>query len=187
MKMGGDAEAGMSAAVGIQGGIVLGLNPVNTYEIECRGEDGTLKWTEQVTNLITTEGGNNLLTNYLKGSAYTAAFFVGLINGATPTLALTDVAAQIGGTNGWTEYVAYAETVRQTLTLGAAAAKSIDNTASRAVFTINGGGGTIGGAFVATVSTKAGTTGVIYGEAALGAARTVIAGDSLTITATLTI
>jgi len=142
---------------------------------------------EDVHNLVTTEGLNDLLTQYFKGSAYTAAWYVGLIdNSPAPTLAAGDTAAQISpGTNGWDELIEYSEAVRQTLTLGTASAGSIDNTAAKAVFTINATV-TIYGGFVISNSTKEGTTGKLYGEAAFASTRSVVSGDTVTVTVTLT-
>jgi hypothetical protein len=175
---------GASLAAGLES--VLGLRIRNTYRFEARDREGRLKWVEEVDNLTVTQGLNDLLTNYFKGSAYTAAWYVGLINNASfTTLAAGDVAAQINGTNGWIEATAYTQGVRQTLALGSASAGSIDNTASKAVFTINGTV-TINGAFLASSSTKTGTSGVLYGEASFGAARSLLSGDTLTVTVTLT-
>ncbi|MEJ0015713.1 MAG: hypothetical protein WDN25_03955 [Acetobacteraceae bacterium] len=147
---------------------------------------GRLRWQEDVHNLVTTEGKNDLLTKYLKASSYTAAWYAGLVSGSSPTLAAGDTAAQIGGSNGWTEFTAYSESVRQTATYGSASAGSIDNSASKAVFSINGGG-TVGGAFLVSTSTKSGTSGVLFGEAAFGTARTVVSGDTLSVTLTNTV
>lgn len=177
---------GMSADI-IAGALVsIGLLFRNIYHFEARDSQGNLKWIEEVPNLVTTEGLNDLLTKYLKGSSYTAAWYVGLVNNsAFSAFVAGDTAAQIGGSNGWAEATTYSESVRQTLTLGSAAAGSISNTASKAVFSINGTV-TIHGGFVASVSTKSGTTGVLYGEAAFSADRSLVSGDTLTITVTLT-
>lgn len=176
-------------------GVSFGLSSRNTHRYVARGPvkgpDGRwrrkCKWVEEVQNLVTTEGKNDQLTQYFKGSSYTGAFYVGLINNAGfSALAVGDTAAQIGGSNGWAEATTYSESVRQTVTLGSASAGSIDNTASKAVFSINGTV-TIYGGFVATVSTKSGTTGKLYGEAAFSSTRSVISGDTLTVTVTLTL
>lgn len=151
------------------------------YKFECFDADGALKWSEDRHNLVTTVGLNDSLTKHFKASAYTAAWFVGLTTG-TPTFNAADTAASH---SGWTESTIYSESVRQTLTLGTASAGSIDNSASKAVFTINGTG-TIGGAFVISDSAKSGTTGILYGEAVLSSNRSVVSGDTLTITVTLT-
>lgn len=176
-------------------GVSFGLSSRNTHRYVARGPvkgpDGRwrrkCKWVEEVQNLVTTEGKNDQLTQYFKGSSYTGAFYVGLINNAGfSALAVGDTAAQIGGSNGWAEATTYSESVRQTVTLGSASAGSIDNTASKAVFSINGTV-TIYGGFVVTNSTKSGTTGKLYGEAAFSSTRSVISGDTLTVTVTLTL
>ncbi len=176
----------LDAGVGAGAGVLAGLAIRNVYKFEARDKDGNLKWIEEVPNLTVTQGLNDLLTKYFKGSAYTAAWFCGLIDNASfSALAAGDTAAQIGGSNGWAEATAYSESVRQTVTLGSASAGSIDNTASKCVFTINGTV-TIKGAFVVSNSTKSGTSGVLYGEAAFGTARSLLSGDTLTVTVTLT-
>lgn len=184
----------VGASVNAGAGLGAGVQTHNVYRYVCRGpvkgNDGRwrrkLKWVEEIVNLTVTQGLNDLLTKYFKGSSYTAAWYVGLINNAGfSALAAGDTAAQIGGANGWAEATAYSESVRQTLTLGSASAGSIDNTASKAVFSINGTV-TLYGGFVVSVSTKSGTTGTLYGEAAFSATRAVVSGDSVTCTVTLT-
>lgn len=152
------------------------------YEIEARDRDGTLLWLERVHNLVVTAGLNDSLDKHFKGSGYTAAWYVGL-TGNSPTFAAGDTMSSHAG---WTEVTAYSEANRQTLTLGTVAAGSVDNSASKAVFTVNANGTAVGGAFVVTNNTKGGSTGVLYGGAAFGANRTLNSGDTLTITVTLT-
>lgn len=154
----------------------------NYYEIECHGPDGQLKWRETIKNLVTTAGLNDILDKYLKGSTYTAAWYVGLTSG-TPTAAAGDT---MSSHSGWTEIADYSETPRQTLTLGSVSGGSVDNSASKAAFSINGSA-TIGGAFVTSVNTKSGNTGVLYGVGAFtGGNKTATSGDSLTVSVTLT-
>ena len=154
----------------------------NHYHVECIGPDGKLKWEDEFDNLVTTEGLNDNLTQYLKGSAYTAAFYVGL-TGTDPN------------PSGWRHHVFargldgssdYSEGTREVLTLGTAAAGSIDNSASKASYSINGTA-TVGGAFVTTNSTKGGTTGTLYGVGAFtGGDKSVSSGDTLNVTVTCT-
>lgn len=151
------------------------------YEFEARDKNGKLLWTEKIGNLVTTVGLTALVDNMFKASGYTAAWFLGLI-AAAPTLVVGDTMASHAG---WTEVVAYSESVRQTLTLGAAAAGSANNSASKAVFTINADGTTIRGTFLNSVSTKSGTTGTLYSEAAFAADRLLNTNDTLSITATV--
>lgn len=149
------------------------------YKIECVRE-GELIWTEEFDNLVVTVGLNDSLDKHFKGSNYTAAWYVGLTDG-TPTFAAGDTAATHAG---WVEVTAYSEASRQTLTLGTVSAGSVDNSASKAVFTINGTT-TVGGAFLTTLNTKGGTTGVLYGGGAFSADRALVANDVLNVTITL--
>lgn len=154
----------------------------NTYEVECFDSEGNLKWSDVIHNLVTTAGLNDILDKYLKGSTYTAAWYVGLTSG-TPTAAAGDTMSSHAG---WTEIADYSESVRQTLTLGSVSGGSVSNTASKAVFTINGTA-TVGGAFVVSNSTKSGSTGTLYGVGAFtGGNKGVSSGDSLSLTITLT-
>lgn len=159
-----------------------GLVLENIYYVQCFRK-GKKIWEDIIRNLITTEGLNSLLTQYLKGSAYTAAWVVGLIdNTGYSGLAAGDTYAQIDGTNGWDEFTNYTEGARQTLTLGTASGGSIDNSSNKASFTIDTGGGTIKGAFVCSSGLS-----VLYGEGLFsGGDRVVAATDVLNVTVTLT-
>jgi hypothetical protein len=158
------------------------LQMATHYVIECHDKDGNLKWQEDFHNLVTTVGLNDLLDKYFKGSAYTAAFYVGL-TGGTPTFAAGDTMASHGG---WAESAAYSQATRPALTLGTASAGSIDNSASKAQFSINANA-TIGGAFLCTNNTKSGTTGTLYGGGAFTEGnRSVIGGDTISVQMTLT-
>lgn len=152
------------------------------YTIEAHDADGRLLWRDEVPNLVVTAGLNDSLDKHFKGSSYTATWYVGL-TGNSPTVAAADTMASHAG---WTEVTAYSEGSRQTLTLGTVSGGSVDNSASKAVFTINANGTAVGGAFVVSNNTKGGTTGVLYGGAAFSANRTLNSGDTLTITVTLT-
>ncbi len=154
----------------------------NVYNIDCYDSYGNLKWTEEVHNTVVNVGLNDVLDKYFKGSTYTAAFYVGLTDG-TPTVAAADTMSSHAG---WTEVTAYSESVRQTLTLGTVSSQSVDNSASKAVYSINGTA-TVGGIFVTTDSTKSGTSGTLYGGGAFtGGDKSVGSGDTLNVTVTLT-
>ena len=154
----------------------------NHYIVECIGPDGKLKWTDEFDNLVTNEGLNDNLDKYLKGSAYTAAFYVGLTDG-TPTVNAADTMSSHAG---WTEVTDYSESVRESLVLGTVAGQSVDNSASKASYSINATA-TVGGAFITTVNTKGGTTGTLYGVGAFsGGDKSVDNGDTLNVTVTCT-
>mgnify|MGYP005852016097 CR=1 FL=1 len=139
-------------------------------------------WADEFHNLVVTVGLNDLLDKTFKASAYTAAHYVGLSDGA-PTFAAGDTMASHAG---WAEVEDYSQGARPALTLGTVAAGSVDNAASKATFSINGTV-TVGGAFVTTNNTKGGDTGTLYGGGALTEGnRSLINGDSLAIQVTLT-
>lgn len=150
------------------------------YAFEARDRHGNLLWEETVHNLTVDVGLNDILDKYWKGSGYTAAHFVGL-TGHSPTVAPADTMASHAG---WTEVTAYAEANRPALTLGAVSNKSVDNSASKATFSINADNTQVGGAFVVTNSTKGGTAGTLIGCAPLSTNRTMGSGDTLSVTVT---
>jgi len=156
----------------------LGLK--NIWEVVCRDSEGNEKWREVNKNLVTTVGLNHVLSSTLDGATQITAWYVGLK--AAGSAAAGDTMASH---SGWTEVVAYSQAVRQTLTLGTAAAGSIDNTASKATYSINGTA-TVAGAFINSNSAKSGTAGTLYGVVDFGSSRAVISGDTLEVTVTLT-
>lgn len=159
----------------------LGMSSIYTFE--CYDKDGNLKWKDENHNTVVNVGLDDVLDKYFKGSAYTAGFYVGLTDG-TPTVAAGDTMASHAG---WVEVTAYTEGARQTLTLGSVSSQSVSNTASKATFSINANTTVIGGAFLCTNSTKGGTTGTLYGAAALSAGdKSLDSGDTLQVTVTLT-
>ncbi|MGB1639442.1 MAG: hypothetical protein ACPHCV_00660, partial [Pseudohongiellaceae bacterium] len=88
--------------------------------------------------------------------------------------------------SSWSELTGYTQSARPTLTLGTVASKSVDNSASKASFSINATA-TVAGAFLISDSTKGGTSsGILYGVVDFASSRSVISGDTLEITVTLT-
>jgi len=154
----------------------------NHYVVECFGPDGKLKWSEEFDNLVPTVGLNDSLDKHLKGSNYTAAWYVGLVDGS-PSPAAADTMASHAG---WAEVTDYDEGTRPALVLGSVVAGSVDNSASKASFSINATV-TIGGALLASVATKGGSTGVLYGIGPFAAGdREAQDGDTLNVTVTAT-
>ena len=175
----------VASAATAREGLVERLDMHMTYELVCFKPDGTVRWRETFKNLVTTAGKNDLLTQYGKGSGYTAAWFVGLISSVSFTTgpAAGDTSASHGG---WTEDSTYSNATRPSLTLGTASGASIDNSASKASFTINGTA-TIKGAFTITNNTKGGTTGTLYSAGTFAADRAVVNGDTLQVQITWTV
>lgn len=154
----------------------------NHYFVECFDKYGNLKWSETFDNLVPIGGLNDSLDKHLKGSGYTAAWYVGLTDG-TPTPAAGDTMASHAG---WVEVTDYVEATREALVLGSVAAGSVDNSASKASFTMNAAT-TVGGAFIVSVNTKGGSTGVLYGVGAFATGdREVQIDDVLNVTVTAT-
>lgn len=149
--------------------------PRFTYAIECFDRDGNLKWREEIENLVTTEGKNDIIDKYFKGSAYTAAWYLGLKG--TGTAAVGDTLASHAG---WSEATPYSGN-RPAITFGTTSAGS--NSATAVSFTINATA-TVAGAFVSSVNT--GTAGKLYSAADFAVSRGVASGDTLSITPTVT-
>lgn len=155
----------------------------HTYRFEARDPQGNLKWVVTEDNIIPNVGLDDILDKYYKGSAYTAAHYVGLTDG-TPTVAAGDTMASHAG---WVEVTAYDEAARQTLTLGSVSGQSVDNSASKATFTISTNSTTIGGGFIVTNNTKGGTSGTLVSAVAFTAGdKGLDDGDTLSVTVTAT-
>src|SRR3990167_9732395 len=156
-----------------------GMKRSTKYVVECLGIDGELKWVEEFGNLVVNVGLNDSLDKHFKGSGYSAAWYVGLASG-TPSFAAGDTMASHAG---WFEIYPYAG-LRPALTLGSVSSQSVDNSASKASYAITATM-VIGGAFVNTGAT--GTAGTLYGGGAFsGGNRSVLSGDTLNVTCTLT-
>lgn len=171
----------MSAGLVANPGLPIGEKRLKThYKVECI-RDGKLIWVEEFDNLVVDAGLNDSLDKHLKGSAYTAAWYVGVTT-ASPTFAAADTMASHAG---WTESSTYDEATRPALTLGTVSGKSVDNSASKAVFTISGSV-TLQGAFVVSNNTKGGSTGILYGGGTFSQARALVDNDVLNVTITCT-
>lgn len=170
-----------SVSVAGIGNIDEGVSLTGQYNVECYGEDGQLKWSDTIKNLVVTVGKNDLLDKYFAGSAYTAAWYMGLVDGATsPTYAAADTLAVHAG---WTEFTNYSGTNRITVAWNAASAGSKASTTT--VFTISGAGGTVAGALLTVTQVRATTTGVLYSAGNFtGGSRVVVSGDVLNVTYT---
>lgn len=174
-------EMSSAALSGAASAVQVGAR--HDFVIECRGPGGRLKWVEYAENLIPNAGLNEMLDKFYKGSGYTAAFYVGLMDG-TPTPAAGDTMASQAG---WDELTAYSGSNRPTLVLGSVSGQSVDNSASKASFTIDTNSTVIGGAFLVTDATKGGTAGILISAAAFAAGNKQIdQNDVLNVTVTCT-
>lgn len=174
-KIGATAKCG--------GGLDGGAKIKGEWRITCRGKDGKVRWTDAWDNIVVNEGLDYLLDAGLSGATPTTAWFVGLTDG-TPTVAAGDTMASHVG---WVEVTAYSEVTREAWVDGGVSAQSVDNSGSPASFSINANGTTIGGAFLTSVNTKGGATGVLYAAGAFTAGDKLLdIGDTLDVTATFT-
>ena len=158
----------------------LELKLENTWTVICKDAKGREKWREVNDNLVTNAGLNDILDKYLKGSSYTAAWYIGIK--AAGTAIATDTMASH---SSWSELAGYTQSTRPALSLGTVASQSVDNSASKGTFSVNATA-TVAGAFLVTNSTKSGTSGTLYGVVDFGSSRAVISGDTLEVTVTLT-
>ena len=158
----------------------LELKLENTWTVICKDAKGREKWREVNDNLVTNAGLNDILDKYLKGSSYTAAWYVGLKGAGTAIAADT-----MSSHSSWSEITDYSQSARPTLTLGTVSSQSVDNSSSVETYSINGTA-TVAGAFLNTDSTKSGTTGTLYGVVDFSSSRSVLSGDTLEVTVTLT-
>ena len=146
------------------------------YVVECFGPDGELKWREDIGNLVVTVGKNSLLDTYFAGSAYTAAWYMGLKG--TGTAASTDTLASHGG---WSELNPYSGN-RPAISWSAASGGSKSATAVSYSITSTA---TVAGAFICTAAS--GTSGTLYSAGDFAASRGVANGDTLNVTPTMSV
>jgi len=146
------------------------------FNFECRDANQNLLWTEEVHNLVTNVGLDNVLDVYLHATAATATWYVGL-KGAGAVVAGDTLASH----SNWTEFTDYTGD-RQAYVEGAASGQSIDNSGSPAAFPITDTG-TVAGAFLASVATT--TSGVLFAAVDFSASRSVTSGDTINVTYTI--
>jgi hypothetical protein len=170
-----------SSKEGIKGG--------GMFTVQCFDKEGVLKWEASKHNLVVNIGLQDMNTKYFSGSAYTAAWYIGLYGaGASNNPVVGDTMASHAG---WVEITAYAQTTRPACTFGTATTADpsvISNSASVAVYNINVTT-TVGGAFLTSNNTKGGTTGTLFSASDFTAPgdRSVVNGDTLNVTYTFSL
>lgn len=152
------------------------------YHVECFDQFGNLKWEDHTHNLVMDVGLDEFLQRIYKSSAFTADDLIGLTDDS-PTIVAGDTMASHAG---WVEAQGYSESVRQDFTPGTVASESVDNSASKASYSINATD-TIGGIFLCDDDTKGGTSGILLGAAAFSGGDKAVANlDTLNVTLTCT-
>jgi len=147
--------------------------------------DGTVLWEQDFHNMTVDVGLTHVLATQLGAGTQITAWFMGLIDNTSfspSSLLATDTMTTHPN---WTENTNYSSGTRPAWTPAAAANKSITNTTSTD-FTMSSGGGTIGGAFIVSNSTKGGGTGTLWATGAFATAQVLASGQVLRVTYTCT-
>lgn len=150
------------------------LGGVFGYEVK-RGGEIIDKWDSH--NLWVNQGLNHGLDVILHDGTKVHPWYVGIFEGNYTPLA-TDTAANISANS--TECTAYSEATRQEYVETAASSQSTNNTANKAVFTMNATK-TIYGAFLASASAKGATTGTLLAADKAGTSKSLTSGDQLLV------
>lgn len=170
--------ASVSAGAGSQERVGGG----GVFHFKCYDKDGNLKWEDKAYNMVVQQGLQDMNSKYFTGSSYSATWYLGLVNNSpAPTYNTNDTLASHATWNETTSYTGN----RKAVTFGTASTADpsiIDNAASPAQFSMNATL-TVAGAFLASVAT--GTSGILFSVAnfaAPGGARSVVSGDTLSVT-----
>jgi hypothetical protein len=167
------------------------VNITGSYEVKCLDAEGNLKWEDSIKNLVVTVGKNDLLDKYFSGSAYTAGWYMGLVDNAS--FSAYSAGDTLASHAGWLEFLDYtilgSSTNRATPSWGSASAGSKATTAT--TFTISGSG-TVLGAIMCTTQARStasnGGAGILYSAGSFtGGSRAVASGDSLLVTYTASV
>lgn len=172
----------VSGGVARKTGFAEGASGGGVFTVTCYDSEGNEKWVDICSNLVVNVGLQDMNNKYFTGSTYTAAWYIGLVNGTAASTTYS------GGDTlpthpGWTENTSYTGN-RKAITFGTATLadpSNINNASSAASFTMNANA-TIAGAFVTNVAT--GTSGLLFSEADFNSPgdRTVVSGDVLNVT-----
>lgn len=188
-------NATMNAADNPAAGLVArpsvgeGMEVVGRYHCECFDADGNLKWTEDFNNLVTTIGKNEMLDLYLAGSAWTAGTaYMGLKG--TGTAAAGDTLASHAG---WSELNITSARVSVTFSSASSGSKASSGTVNHSITAA--GPTTVAGVFLAVKSaagtaassTIANTNGTLFSAGDFSSSRSVVSGDTLQVTYTVSV
>ena len=154
----------------------VGIELTNIWKVTCLDKDGNVKWEEDKKNLITTVGLNHILDTQFHAGTQVTTWYIGLKGAGTPVAGDT-----MASHSSWTENTDYSGN-RKEWTEGAASSGSMTNSSS-VDFSVTGTA-TIAGAFLNTAAT--GTAGTLYGVVDFSSSRSVISGDTLQVTVTVT-
>lgn len=144
--------------------------------------DGVLIDSWDSKNVVTDEGINHALNVIFAGATPVTTWYIGLfVNNYTPVSG--DTAAGFPATAGEAT-TQYSEGARQAYVEATSTSKSITNSANKATFTA-ASDFTVYGAFLSSISTKGGTSGVLMAASKFPTAKPLEAGDQLLVTYTI--
>jgi len=172
-------EVNENGGIHVRAGI--NATPMGIFDVEHR-RNGKLLERVFGSNIIPASALNDILDVYLGAGTQKLSWYIALFEGNyTPTSGLT--AANFTSTA--TECTAYDEATRVLYDPGAASGGVVDNSANRALFTMNATKTVYGGALI-SVSTKSSTSGVLAAAARFPLSRNVVDDDELSVRYTIT-
>jgi hypothetical protein len=180
------AQSTDRVAGAIQGnlGSIDGAAGGGVFHFQCFDKDGNLKWEDKCHNLVVNAGLQDMNNKYFKGTTYSAAWYIGLVDAAGFTA--YDPADTMASHTGWAETTAYSGSNRATATFGtptSADPSVINNSASQAQFSITGTV-TVKGAFLTATQDKTTNSGILFSVSSFQSPgdRSVVNGDTLNVT-----
>jgi hypothetical protein len=184
------AQDAVSASLTANKGSTERTGAGGIFTVTCVGADGVEKWSDTFHNLVVNVGLQDMNSKYFQGSGYTAAWYLGLVQGpgSGTTFAAADTLASHAG---WTELVAGTAYTgnRKAVTFGTATTADpsvITNSASPASFAMLVNSTVVAGALLTTAAS--GTSGVLFSAGDFtGGDKTVDNGDTLNVTYTFSL
>lgn len=179
------AQDAVSASLTANKGATERVGAGGVYTVTCIGADGVEKWSDTFHNKVVNQGLQDMNSKYFQGSGYTAAWYLGLVEGpgSGTTYAAADTLASHAG---WTELTPGTDYTgnRKAVTFGTATTADpsvIDNSGSPSSFAMLVNSTVVAGAFLCSVAT--GTSGVLFSAGDFtGGDKTVDSGDTLNVT-----
>jgi hypothetical protein len=184
------AQDNVSASLTANKGSTERTGAGGIFTVTCVGADGVEKWSDTFPNLVVNVGLQDMNAKYFQGSGYTAAWYLGLVQG--PGSGTTFAAGDTLATHaGWTELVAGTAYTgnRKAVTFGTATTADpsvITNSASPSSFAMLVNSTVVAGALLTTAAS--GTSGVLFSAGDFtGGDKTVDNGDTLNVTYTFSL
>lgn len=180
----------VSASLTANKGAAERVGAGGVFTVTCVGADGVEKWSDTFHNLVVNEGLQDMNAKYFQGSGYTAAWYLGLVEGPGSGTAYA-AGNTLASHAGWTELTpgtAYTGN-RKAVTFGTATTADpsvIDNSGSPSSFAMLVNSTVVAGAFLCSVAS--GTSGVLFSAGDFtGGDKTVDNGDTLNVTYTFSL